>query len=249
VTALIVLCKDQSGHLSEIDRRVKEMPDVPDHVIIVADRPKIVEWNRIKSISTNSGFVPIRVTNTPDTISRPDLSGKYDPFLAGYCRNIGIDAAIERGATSFVFIDGDCMPEKNFLKTHISLLDKPGPVATIGRRVEAKLGFRDQREVSPKTAMFKWFGPEPKRILSEKSIQASGVVWSCNLGMNLDAINAVKELNRHVYGRAEVFSSQFSGRWGGEDGFLGDGYELAVDIAGIVDDVVPAGVAGGFSYT
>jgi hypothetical protein len=92
-------------------------------------------------------------------------------------------------------------------------------VVTVGRRCEAKYGWHDQRE---KDAVY----PIPifdrqERITREPFFVDSGVLWTCNMGINMKALDRIRTANKFLYGRDELCSSDFCGTWGGEDGFLG----------------------------
>jgi hypothetical protein len=90
---------------------------------------------------------------------------------------------------------------------------------SVGKRKEAMFNWKDQRETGDPTCNI--FFDKPTEVLHEVMFVDSGVVWTCNFGLNKAALTALKQLNNTLYGRAETFSSDFLGTWGGEDGFIG----------------------------
>ena len=137
-------------------------------------------------------------------------------------RNLAIDRAIEDGCGVFVMIDGDCIPEENLVKAHLEVGSINVPSLTCGRRNDVKYGWKDQRDVDPKMKALSLFNHGNGFIIHNQDLlYKSSIVWTCNVAMNLSSIKIIKKLNLRYYGRSEVFSSEFLGTWGGEDGFLG----------------------------
>jgi hypothetical protein len=220
-TALITLSHKQSEHISEMASAIASLSPQPFKAYVVCDRPSGSERIKIRQACEGKNIDIISVSETPEYMFRPNILIGTEPFLAGHCRNIGISKAIEDGCDSFVFIDGDCIPGTNLVGAHQEVHDYSAPILTIGRRVEQKHNWKDQREVTPNTASQHIFSENPLVLTTYKALIQSGFVWSCNLGMNLKAVELLQKTNEFYFGRKEVFSGQFTGTWGAEDGFLG----------------------------
>jgi hypothetical protein len=142
------------------------------------------------------------------------------PFCAGHCRDTALSYLDSDwgGYDLAIFTDGDCIPEPGLVESHLAAY-APGRV-TVGRRRELKWDMMDQRQVSA-IKPIDIFGKEPREVTSEAYFADSGVMWTCNAGITMEAAGKLREINSALYGSATVFHPGFSGRWGGEDGFLG----------------------------
>ena len=216
-TALVILCKNQGKYASKIAGAVSAQSVMPDRVLVVMDRPDILEKNEVNGAYKDvPGCDILVVGSAPDRIARPQMVPGVPPFCAGHCRNLAIEMLY--GYELIIFTDGDCIPEKQMVESHIAAYTEGG--VTVGRRLEGKWLFRDQREVYDKRPIPIFF-QESRRVTEEKYVADSGVVWTCNFGMSSGAVDTIKKLNAELYGVSAVFHPDFCGRWGGEDGFLG----------------------------
>lgn len=199
---------------------INEMSVKPDKVLYLQDRPsarEIVDCRRI--LSGQELVEQVIVRSLPDRIGHPQMVyGEYH-FMAGHVREIAIDYMVKNGYDAIVFIDGDCIPEPDLIRDHASILDRESAVVTIGQRKEFMHEWVDQR-LTAESKMAIFFD-EPTPVTNEGYFVDSGVVWTCNFGMNLAAVNHLRRLNKTIYDRYETFYSDFHGTWGGEDGFIG----------------------------
>lgn len=237
-TAVIVPLHNQSKYWNKILIGLQRQSVKPDLVIAVVDRPDCdkgplvgsgepenATWDALTHISTqNSEFPDLNITieviySVPAQLPRT-ADGKI--FLAGMARNVGLEAAIRQGCTNFIFIDGDCVPESDLVKAHNAKLGKNLPILTVGRRRERQYRFQDRRESVAALAHLQLFR-DKGTVINEHGnlIKDCMVVWSCNIGINLYAVNLIKKLNYRYFQRKELFSSDFLGAWGGEDSYLG----------------------------
>jgi hypothetical protein len=175
---------------------------------------------KISASKINSICKIVEISEPPVYMGNPPNPGDA-PFLAGHVRNVGIDKALEDNAEIFIFIDGDCIPQKSLIQSHMSKLKLNVPVLSIGRRRESIYKWQDKREVDPSLFNLKLFREHGVIINNPQLLEKSLIVWTCNIGLNLKAVNILKKFNLSYYKRDEVFSSEFLGKWGGEDGFLG----------------------------
>lgn len=218
-TLLVILSKDQQQYAGKMNEAIDNLSVKPDGIRVILDRPSPAEINASKRAYTND-LVTIMVSSSlPTYVGRPQMNFHVPYFCADHSRNLGVKYARENGYESIIFIDGDCYPEKDLIKAHKDLLESDEPVITVGKRCEAKYGWHDQRE---KDESF----PIPifeqnERITKEAFFVDSGVLWTCNMGINLAALNKMLETNKTLYGREELCSGDFCGTWGGEDGFIG----------------------------
>ena len=200
---------------------IHAMPVKPCHVLYMADRPTAKERVEALSILDNDPLIEYYpITSKPAYVGRPKMTYGVEWFLTGHVRNCAVDY-IEKHQEidAVVFIDGDCIPEPDLVKSHMAVLDCADPKVSVGKRKEAMFNWKDQRETED--ALANIFYDVPNEVLSEGMFVDSGVVWTCNFGMNKAALGYLKQLNCTLYGREETFCSEFLGTWGGEDGFIG----------------------------
>lgn len=221
-TLLVIPSKGQTQYLPELVAHIEKLAAKPTDIWIYLDRPTGRERVETMRYLKDHPSITLKVnTGMPEYVGHPQMNAGEEYFLAGHVRNIAIEYAYANEYDSVIFIDGDCMPEPDLISGHNELLDADTPRITIGKRKEIKWGLDDQRVASP-SSLIRIFGPNGgKRITSEFYFVDSGVVWTCNFGINRKGIERLYEMNTQLYGRREVFSSEFSGTWGGEDGFLG----------------------------
>lgn len=218
---LAIPARNQNKYIEAIVDAIGAMSVKPSVVLYMADRPTSHDTFEATKLIGNTGLVqyyPIR--ELPSYVGRPQMNYNSDMFLAGYVRNKAIEYMhVHKELDAVVFIDGDCIPEPDLIKSHMSVLSADGAVLSVGKRKEAEYGWDDQR--MEKDSLCKIFHDTPTEITDEKLFVDSGVVWTCNFGMNRAAVQEIVKTNEELYGRPEVFSSDFLGTWGGEDGFLG----------------------------
>ena len=219
---LAIPSRNQNQYLAEQIEAVKNQTVLPCRVLYMADRPTGRERvEAMRTIGTDPIIEYYPVTTRPDYVGRPQMTAGEEWFLAGHVRNEAVkymDSHPEIDAV--VFIDGDCIPEPDLIKSHAEVLaNNDKPCVTVGKRKEAQFGWDDQR--TDDRNFLDMFRDTPNEIDNETWFVDSGVVWTCNFGMNRNALSALKHLNKKLYGREEAFSSDFLGTWGGEDGFIG----------------------------
>lgn len=198
----------------------------PYFIYVMLDRQSATDFKFIKNVTSNidlsNSYKVFNMTDIPEFVGRPNHLPEQDLFLTGYRRNQAIDMAIEDGCTSFVFIDGDCLPQPDLIAAHNRANFRNLPNLSVGRRREEKHGWKDQREVSPNLRNLKLFGRVDENVITDfELLKTSAITWSCNMSMNFQAVNRLKKFNQYYYGRPDVFHSDFLGTWGGEDGFIG----------------------------
>lgn len=143
-----------------------------------------------------------------------------DGFLAGKCRDIGLSYA-EQSHDQYIFIDEDCIPQEQLVMSHMACLCKDVPVATCGRRLELKYGWKDRREIVTDSGMVNFFSDRVTIVNNPALIRSGQMLWSCNMGLNRKAVYFARKLMK-TYMRADrIFDPYFDGHWGGEDMFLG----------------------------
>ena len=218
---LAIPSKNQSQYIGDIIDHIGKMSVKPDHVLYFQDRPsakELVEGKRL--LPTRDGLIELVVSRSePEIIGHPQMAYGESQFLTGYIREQAIDYMLQNGYDAVVFIDGDCLPEPELIEAHKAILCKETPVVTVGQRKEFMHEWTDQR-LAPDSKL-DIFSDEPREVENEGYFVDSGVVWTCNFGMNRAAVMKLRELNKILYGREETFSSDFVGTWGGEDGFIG----------------------------
>jgi len=224
-TALIIPVHNQAKYWSQMINAIEELSETPETVYVMLDRPNKMDYRYISGICNRQGknntYKVIESHDKPSYMGRPQVNDD-DNFLAGHIRNKAIKLAIEDGHEIFIFIDGDCVPEKDLIKDH-KLLNSTGiPNLSVGRRRDEKHQWKDQREIDPNVSPTKLFASGNGYVVhNAELLSTSTIVWTCNVSINLDAVNLIKKLNHIYYERDELFSSEFSGTWGGEDGFFG----------------------------
>jgi len=224
-TALIIPVHNQAKHWSRMIKAIEELSEYPETVYVMLDRPTKTDYKYISGICSRQGknctYKVIESHDKPKYMGRPQANDD-DNFLAGHVRNKSIEMATNEGHEIFIFIDGDCIPETDLVKDHKKLNSLGIPNLSVGRRRDEKHNWKDQREIDNVVKGAKLFSSGNGYVVqSVQLLITSTIVWTCNVSINIDAINLVKKLNRIYYERDEVFNSEFSGTWGGEDGFLG----------------------------
>ena len=215
--ALVILCKNQDKYAPAIAKGVLSQTVKPDRVLVVMDRPGLVErMNTRKAYEAVPGCEFLVVSSLPETLGRPPMNSRVVPFCAGHCRNLALEMLYDMDLV--IFTDGDCIPLRKMVEAHVGAYEEG--CVTVGRRVEIKLGSLDQRQ-EDKDHPVPIFWPEPRAVTRERFIADSGVVWTCNFGITQGAVRELKKMNSELYGTESVFHPAFTGRWGGEDGFLG----------------------------
>ena len=227
---LVIPAHGQNIFLPKMLDRLSKLSVYPTECRYVIDRPQPGEYEEALEIYAkanriaggNLGFVKIlKSDGYPEWVGHPQMNAGSDYFLTGYVRNAQVEYAIKNDFHYVIFIDGDCVPEPHLISAHVDTLsEKCSPIATVGRRREIIWNMEDQRMASPKSVCH-LFADTPRLIDNEFWFVDSGVVWTCNFGLNMHAIKQLCSMNASLYGREEVFSSEFTGTWGGEDGFLG----------------------------
>ena len=218
-TLLVIVSKDQQQYAGKMNEAIGNLSEKPDGVLVVLDRPSPGEIAASKRAYTDASVTIMVLASPPEFVGRPQMNYRVPYFCAGNARNAGTKYARENGYEAIIFIDGDCYPEQNLIKCHKELLESDNPVLTVGKRREAKHGWHDQRE-KDETYPIPIFNKQ-ERITNEAFFVDSGVLWTCNIGLNAKALDTITSANNTLYGRDELCSSDFCGTWGGEDGFLG----------------------------
>lgn len=235
---LAIPSKNQIQYLEEMIASLEAQSVLPDKVLYLMDRPSGRDRiTAMKRLSGHKFIEPKFITQEPEYIGRPMMYDGEDHFLTGYVRETAVDYMIENGYDAVVFLDGDCMPEKNFVRDHKRVLSKTEATTTVGKRKEKKFKWDDQRAVR-ETSSIILFKPIDAPVMIEGYFVDSGVVWTCNFGMNIAAVKKLREVNKTIYGRNEVFPSDFLGTWGGEDGFIGlECFYTGVEVIALKDDI------------
>lgn len=217
---LSILAHEQNQYIFEMLLAVKRLDPMPEKCIYIMDRPSEADWDDAVERFRGTCVEPVRFDEIPAHVGRPQMAPTVEYFMAGAARNKAIGLMAEFGCDGIVFIDGDCIPESGLIGAHAEVMSSGGPIATVGKRRDELWKYDDQRMASPDSPVH-IFSDTPNRVTNEFYFVDSGVVWTCNFGLNKEAVDMLKNLNNRLYGRSEVFSTDFMGTWGGEDGFLG----------------------------
>ena len=224
-TALIIPMHKQSQYWLRMQTALESLSVLPDIIYLMMDRPSRKEVLDVKTHiskpALKNNYILCDVQDIPEYVGRPNHTPEQSLFLTGDRRNRAIEYAIAEGCDSFVFIDGDCVPQEDLIKSHQTLHNSNIAVMSIGRRREEKHGWKDQREISESLSQYSLFKSATQVITSDYLMTSSAIAWSCNMGLNLKAVNRLKSLNKKYYDRSDVFHINFLGTWGGEDGFIG----------------------------
>lgn len=212
--------KSQEQYLNDMIAAIDGMYVKPDKVLYMQDRPTGQERvEAMRKLKSHPIIEHYPVSSVPPYVGRPQMYLGVSQFLTGFVREQAIDYMVKNGYDQILFFDGDCIPEPDIVKDHLECLSVDTPRVTVGMRKESMYGWLDQRTKPESKAHI--FYDVPKLVEDEYMFVDSGVVWTCNFGMNIAAVKCLKETNKTIYGRSEVFPSDFLGTWGGEDGFIG----------------------------
>lgn len=236
-SCVIIPLYNQSKYWNKLLLGLSRQSVSPDVVYVVVDRPKddkgplngsgdpiYEDWDCIKEIERENAKFPtlniqIRSFSNPPSNVKRNSDGNL--FLAGMARNVGLESAIRDKCDIFIFIDGDCVPETDLVRSHINKCIHDIPVLSVGRRKEQQYRWMDQRETTASISYLNLFRRDGIIINSNDLIKNCLIVWSCNIALNIPAVNLIKKFNIRYYERDELFHSAFLGAWGGEDSFLG----------------------------
>lgn len=142
-------------------------------------------------------------------------------FRAGANRDKGLAWAMAHcPAHSYLFLDGDCIPGPDWLRTCLPLASEE-PLIVCGTRSEGGGG-------DPRTMPLEWqgnsyqpsFSMDPHAWLSGNTVHdilGHRILWSCNFGMTYSAASMLLDAGEKVHGVRRVFNPGFDGLWGGED--------------------------------
>lgn len=224
--SLIIPIHKQYKHWLKMMSGIEKQSMLPKNVYLMLDRPTDEEYEYMNSMCSSShlknNYVIKRITEPPEYVGKSNNIPSFDLFLTGYNRNLAIDYALDDGSDIVVMIDGDCIPEVDLIKSHYEINNIDVPSITCGRRKEVHYNWLDQRDVEKKLSNLNLFtSGNGYLIQNQLLLQNSSIIWTCNIGINKQAIKLIKKLNKKYYGRSEVFNSEFLGSWGGEDSFLG----------------------------
>lgn len=236
-SALVIPLYKQSKYCNKMLTGLQKQTVKPDIIYLVVDRPEddkgplsgsgepeYDDWDAIYQIQSEIDKFPelnveiLAIHHPPKDIQR---KSEGPLFLAGMARNVGLEAALRRGCHTVIFIDGDCIPEPDLVKSHLNKCNTYLPTLTVGRRREQQYRWQDRRESISSLAGLQMFRSEGLLIGNTELFRDCLVVWSCNFAVNLPAIKLIKKFNSIYYNRSEFFNSNFLGAWGGEDSFLG----------------------------
>jgi hypothetical protein len=147
-------------------------------------------------------------------------------FNAGANRDQGTSylLGVDNDLCGIVYIDGDCVPSPTTISGFRNLFMRAGSVPVLGNglRIHSTTGAVDSRinRLAKGNDVFT-FGVD-RVALHDRDLRAHRVCWSCLCGMNVPAIQLARKLNHELFGDMNrAFSSQWDGRYGAEDTFLG----------------------------
>lgn len=225
-TALIIPVHNQKQHWKRMLLSIERLTELPFCVYVMLDRPSRSDYDFVRLSCESNGlrntYKVFNVQDIPPYIGRPNNLPDQSLFLTGHRRNLGIEYAINDGCDCFVFIDGDCVPQYDLIKSHTRAASSNTAVLSVGRRRDVQHNWNDQREISDNLKGYRLFTSGDEYIVDDwYLLTTSAIVWSCNMSLNLRAINRLKKFNKKYYGREDVFHMDFCGTWGGEDGFIG----------------------------
>lgn len=147
-------------------------------------------------------------------------SSEGDGFMAGKCRDIGLDFAVARGVEGVIFVDEDCIPQESLAASHIRALSRGIPVISLGRRLESSIGWKDPRETG-EAGNWHLFSGKGSVVQNVSWVKNCLATWTCNLGINMSAIRILRRAMKGICGQTRLFHPAFDGHWGGEDAYLG----------------------------
>lgn len=132
----------------------------------------------------------------------PPEPGSYRPSAT---RNIGAAAAIERGADLLIFLDGDCIPDPDFVAAHKAAYDAWPDDLSFGFRRHLPESFLLELETVTDAEMLRHAVMEPRQHCLPETPTAWDV-FSCNMSVQSS-----------VFAQLNGFDNEYDGAWGGED--------------------------------
>lgn len=225
---LVLIVRNQEATVGGVLESVLAQTVLPSSLVVVLDRCHDGSAEAVVAFERRYGqMFPIHVV---------ERTGVEEGFFAGQARETGIEAAEGDGAArAFVFVDGDCRLSRSLLAKHqAALTDRSRPTISAGLRHNVRSGVG--LELDSRT---RYFGPARRRLLFASYTEGSFATWSCNLGINSQAIQILRTVNERISGAARVFNPELDGRWGAEDDFLGASlFKMGGDIVFLDRDAV-----------
>lgn len=205
--SVITLVHNQASNLPIILEAYEIQTLQPYVYIFVLDRCTDESENIIKMFSNKHNTEIINNNNGLD-------------FQAGYCRDLGL----LRAKTNVLFLDGDCIPTPELFYEVDKELNSNEPKIVISKRKNRNKDnvtyIVDSRESTP---WYKnWIFGEYNTLVEHLELSRIRMLtWSCSLGLNMNAISIIKEINSKIGYQDRLFPTIFDGMWGGEDDHIG----------------------------
>ncbi len=211
--AVIIPSHNQAKYINEIVSSYEKQITRPDIILFVLDR---CTDESVEVLSNIKSTIKIEYVIK-------DFGKDFD---AGSTRDFGLNKVLEYSPEIVIFTDGDCIPSEYTVNRHVENLSQTKiPSISIGpRKLETQEGLvlEDPRlQERPECSFSEYNG---RLIISSVFSKLS---YSCNLALNIQAIECLKNINKNISNSNRIFNPEFDGIWGGEDNFVGESIYLA----------------------
>lgn len=206
---VIIPSHNQSKHIENIIKAYEKQTLSPDLLIFVLDRCEDDSEDILKNVKSELNIEYV-------------IKSEGVNFDAGHTRDYGLKHALSRYDNfNVIFTDGDCIPSEVLVEKHVENLNNEYVTVSVGPR---ELGtpegdfLPDPRTHNDKIADGSFTDINGRVVINRKYWD---ITYSCNLAMNYRAVKELMFVNLELTGESRLFNSEFDGKWGGEDNFVG----------------------------
>jgi len=210
--ALIILVHNQSQYLLDLEQALLQQTRQPDKIVFVVDRC-LADFQAATSIAEkHTNWLALHV-NLDQLETSSCLIGKSR------------DAALKLVPDyNVIFTDADCTPSPRLIEHHAKYLENDSEIiATAGVRISINQDGSQSGDIRLTEMPFRRtsFNPDVDRIALSEQADNPMVLFGCNFGLNLRAIECIKQIHKNIFNEDRVFSSVFDSAWGYEESSLG----------------------------
>ena len=210
--ALIILVHKQSKYLPELEQAILQQTKQPDKVVFVVDRC-LEDFQAAQAITERHANWSAIHVNLDQVESSACLIGRSRDealkLVPGY---------------NVVFTDADCTPSPRLIEHHADYLENNSDlVATAGVRISINEDGSQSNDIRLTEMPFRRtsFNLDTDRIALSEQADNPMVLFGCNFGLNIKAIDCIRQIHKDLFKEDRVFSSIFDTTWGYEESSLG----------------------------
>lgn len=203
---VIVPIHNQGKHIRDIVNAYEKQSVVPDELVFVLDR-----------CTDDSEDILGQIQSSIQLFWYTKDYG--EGHQAGAVRDFGL--SFHPNSEFYIFTDGDCLPSVDLVRYHVETMRYPKPIISVGQRNYYDQNGKKEMDIRYSFVKDLFDDNNGKIILNNRFGIDVAITYTCNLGMNREAIKLCKESNKRLVNSERVFNPLFDNIWGGEDNFIG----------------------------